>query len=145
MNYRYKDDYNPPAPVLRITIRNLYDSTRQVTGDALIDTGADITCLPRAIVRTVGGEPISTYSVIGIDETNIGPANSYLLEFEIASIKKPAEAIAIGDELILGRNLINEFILICHLGKIFSVNNLQLKCFSEKNKYCKKRKKEKNS
>jgi predicted aspartyl protease len=87
------------------------DNARQIIGDALIDTGADITCLPRVIVRTLGGEPVSTYNVVGIDNAHVGPANSYFLEFEIASIKKLAEVIAIGDELILGRNLINEFII----------------------------------
>lgn len=111
MSYQYNNDYSPPAPVLRVTIRNLSDNARQVTSDALVDTGADITCLPRAVVRAVGGEPASTYSVVGIGETNIGPATSYFLEFEIGTTKKTIEAIAIGDELILGRNLINELTL----------------------------------
>ena len=111
MSYQYDDEYSPPAPVLRVTIRNLTDNTRHVTGDALVDTGADITCLPRAVVRAVGGEPASTYSVAGIGDTYIGSANSYFLEFEIGSTKKLIEAIAIGDELVLGRNVINELTL----------------------------------
>ena len=111
MSYQYDNDYSPPAPVLRVTVRSLTDNTRQVTTDALVDTGADITCLPGAVVRAIGGEPASAYDVVGIDETHIGPANSYFLEFEIASTKNLTEAIAIGDELILGRNLINELTL----------------------------------
>lgn len=111
MSNHYKEDCCPPAPVLRITVRNISDYTKQLTGDALIDTGADITCLPRTIVKTLSGEPISTYGIKGIGETNAGQADSYILEFEIASIKKQAEAIAFGDELILGRNIINEFVL----------------------------------
>jgi predicted aspartyl protease len=111
MIYQYKEDCNPPAPILRITVSNLLDGARRLTADALVDTGADITCLPKNIVKTLGAEPISTYSLIGINETNAGVVNSYLFEFEIASIIKQAEAVAVGDELILGRNLINEFVL----------------------------------
>lgn len=111
MSFNYNDDYTPPAPMLRITIRNLSDNTRHITGDALVDTGADITCVPRAIISTVGGEPVSTYHIIGIGESHVGPANSYFLEFEVGTVKSFVEAIAIGDELILGRNIINEFVL----------------------------------
>lgn len=111
MSYEYDDKYSPPAPVLRVTVRSPGDSTRQVTTDALVDTGADITCLPGAIVKAIGGEPASTYSVHGINEAFIGAADSYFLEFEIAPIKKITEAIVIGDELILGRNLLNELML----------------------------------
>ena len=109
MNYAYNDKYSPPAPVLSVTLRSPSDSTRQVTTDALVDTGADITCLPVAIVKAVGGEPASTYAVYGINDTFIGTADSYFVEFEIASIKKLTEAVAIGEEFILGRNLLNEF------------------------------------
>jgi predicted aspartyl protease len=79
--------------------------------DALVDTGADITCLPKAVVKALGGEPASTYSVAGVNGTSLGPANSCFLEFEIASTKKVAEAISFGDELILGRNILNELTL----------------------------------
>jgi len=44
----------------------------------------------------------------------LGPANTYFLEFEIAATKKLVEVIAVGDEPILGQNLINEFILELH-------------------------------
>ena len=112
MTYQYDHShYQPPAPLARLTVRNPADNTRQVTTDALVDTGSDITCLPKALIRAVGGEPASTYSVFGIDKVFIGFANSYFLEFEIASTKKLAEVAAVGDEPILGRNLINEFIL----------------------------------
>jgi len=76
-----------------------------------VDTGADITCLPRALIDAVGGEPAGTYSVFGISGVFIGSVNSYFLEFEIASTKRLTEVAAVGDEPIVGRNLINEFVL----------------------------------
>lgn len=115
MSYRYDNQhYNPPAPVLPITVRAPGDTVKQVTADALVDTGADMTCLPIALIKVLGGERASTYDVFGINRAPIGPADTYFLEFEIAATKKLAEVIAIGDEPILGRNLINQFTLQLH-------------------------------
>jgi len=115
MSYQYDNQhYNPPAPVLSITMHTPGDNMKQVTTDALVDTGADMTCLPRAIINALGAECASTYNVVGINGVSIGPANTYFLEFEIATTKKLVEVIAVGDKPILGRNLINEFILELH-------------------------------
>ena len=115
MNYPYdNNNYNPPAPVLPITIRVPGDGINQITIDALVDTGADITCLPRALIKALHAECASSYDVLGINGVPIGPADSYFLEFEIASTKFMLEVIAVGDEPILGRNLINEFTLNLH-------------------------------
>jgi len=112
MSYPYNNNsYDPPAPVLPITIRVPGNSINQVVIDALIDTGADITCLPGALIKALHAECASSYNVLGINEMPIGPADSYFLEFEIASTKLMSEVIAIGNETILGRNLINEFTL----------------------------------
>lgn len=108
MSYPYNNNsYDPPAPVLPITIRVPGNSINQV----VIDTGADITCLPGALIKALHAEQASSYNVLGINEMPIGPADSYFLEFEIASTKLMSEVIAIGNETILGRNLINEFTL----------------------------------
>lgn len=112
MVYQYNHSrYSPAAPVVRVTVRNPADSTKQVTTDVLVDTGADITCIPKALIKVIGGEPASAYSVFGINEVSLGFVDSYFLEFEIASAKKLVEVLAIGDEPIVGRNLINEFIV----------------------------------
>lgn len=112
MNYPYdNNNYNPPAPVLPITVRVPSDSINQVTIEALVDTGADITCLPIALIKALRAECASSYDVFGINGVPIGPADSYFLEFEIESTKLMLEVIAVGDEPILGRNLINEFTL----------------------------------
>lgn len=112
MTYQYDHNhYNPPAPVVRVTVRIPSDNTGQVTTNALVDTGADVTCVPEALVMAVGGEPAGTRDVGSINQVHIGSFNAYFLEFEIASTRKLVEVIAIGDQVILGRNLINEFVL----------------------------------
>ena len=115
MTYPYDNTYyNPPAPVLPITVHIPGDSTKQVKTDALVDTGADITCLPGALIDALGAKCASTYNVFGINRVSVGPADSYFLEFEVEATKKLVEVIAVGDEPILGRNLINEFTLQLH-------------------------------
>ena len=115
MNYRYDNRrYTPPAPVFPITVRVPGDSMKQTTTDALVDTGADIACLPSAIINALGAEPAGTSLVVGANNTPIGYRDSYFLEFEIESTKKLVEVIAMGKEVILGRSLINEFILQLH-------------------------------
>jgi predicted aspartyl protease len=115
MNYPYDNRrYNPPAPVIPITVHVPGNSTNQVKTDALVDTGADITCLPKALIDALGAEPASCYDVFGINGKFIGPAESYFLEFEIAVTKKLVEVIAVSDDPILGRNLVNEFTLQLH-------------------------------
>ena len=111
MTYQYNTHYEPPAPVLPITVHRPGDKTRQVTTVALLDTGSDLTCLPSALIKAIGGEPAGTYDIYGMNKIFIGPARSYFLEFEIGSTIKLVEVIAIGDEPILGRNLLNEFVL----------------------------------
>jgi len=111
MTYQYDTHYEPPAPVIPIAVHRPGDSTKQVTTDALVDTGSDVTCLPSALIRAIGGEPASVYDIYGMNRVFIGSANSYFLEFEIGSATKLIEVLAIGDEPILGRNLLNEFVL----------------------------------
>lgn len=87
------------------------DSTKQVTTDALVDTGSDITCLPSALIRAIGGEPASAYDIYGMNRVFIGSAKSYFLQFQIGLATELVEVVAIGDEPILGRNLLNKFAL----------------------------------
>ena len=55
-----------------------------------------------AIVRAIGGQPASTY---------VGNANSYFLEVEVSTKSMLVEFLAFGEEIILGRNLLNELVI----------------------------------
>jgi len=112
MIYQYDNQhYNPAAPVLPITVCAPGEGVKRVTTDALVDTGADITCVPGAIINALDAECASTYEVFGVNGVPIGFRDTYFLEFEIMATRKLVEVIAVGDEPILGRNLINEFTL----------------------------------
>ncbi len=108
MIYSYDNQYDPPAPVIPITVNIPDDETKQMKTDALLDTGADITCLPCTIIFALGAEKASTCLVSGI-EGDTDEYDTYFLEFEIVQSKKLVEVVAIGNIPILGRNIINEF------------------------------------
>jgi hypothetical protein len=63
--------YDPPAPVAHVGLREINGSA--LVGDVflLIDTGADVTLLPRAAVIRMGFSPVegSSYELIGFDGT----------------------------------------------------------------------------
>jgi len=49
-----------------------------------------------------GAVGLSSWIISDINGVSIGPANTYFLEFEIATTKKLVEVIAFSDEPILG-------------------------------------------
>jgi len=63
--------FDPPAPVAEVTLRSP-DGGRSVSQVLLLlDTGADITLLPRAAVERLGVEPLADvrYELMGFDGT----------------------------------------------------------------------------
>lgn len=109
--YHYDaEHFEPPAPAIRVVIRNPGDPSKFVTVDALLDTGADINCLPLTLIRIIGGKPAGTKEVFASGRY-LGSANSYFLEFEISTTRMLKETLAFGDEIILGRNLLNDLVL----------------------------------
>ncbi|MBK9712055.1 MAG: aspartyl protease family protein [Kouleothrix sp.] len=63
--------FNPPAPVAAITLRN--SQTGGIVADVpmLLDSGADVTLIPQSAARSLGLEPIadSRYELVGFDGT----------------------------------------------------------------------------
>jgi len=63
------DRFDPPAPVAHVTL--YYNATGAVVSDVpmLLDTGADVTLLPREFVELLGVSPEEglTYEVAGFD------------------------------------------------------------------------------
>ncbi len=94
----YDADFaSPSAPVARVTIRNSI-AGKSVTGvPLLIDTGADATLIPRAILP-----------FLGIVEETLAPSGYSLVGFDGA--KSPATLVSVEMEF-LGRRIAGEYIL----------------------------------
>ena len=100
MKFSYNTNYYPPAPNLEIRLGLPDESLKVGPLPALVDTGADFTIVPVEII-----EPLE----VQIDD------RKYLLNVGVEDLRLPlVEIIAdeLGDEVILGRNVINKLIMI---------------------------------
>ena len=61
--------YDPPAPVAHVAIRSSAGGATVADVSLLIDTGADITLLPRSAITALGlsADPAVRYDVVGFD------------------------------------------------------------------------------
>jgi predicted aspartyl protease len=61
--------YNPPAPVAQVTLRDITSGTLLPDVPLLVDTGADITLLPKNAVQRLGVQPLPEqhYQLVGFD------------------------------------------------------------------------------
>ncbi len=105
-------DYDPAAPVMEVIIHKSGTETgKSVT--ALIDSGADATMIPMAVLETIQARYLETRrmrAVIGQPVT----VDTYLISVQVGSHTIPGiEAIAMqeGTEAIIGRDVLNQLIV----------------------------------
>ena len=62
-------DCDPPAPVAQVTLRNAHSGEMVVDVPLLLDTGADVTLLPRNVVEQIGVQPVAgqRYELMGFN------------------------------------------------------------------------------
>lgn len=110
MSDRYNDGYFPPAPVLHVIFG--HGGQRPWLGpfEAIVDTGADATIVPEAIVQRLRAIPLNP----GQLETQWGDVHQvtiYLLDIEVSNQRLPGIVTAgdpEADEIVLGRNVLNK-------------------------------------
>jgi hypothetical protein len=101
--------FTPPAPLARVTLRN--PNTGAVCSDVplLIDSGADVTLVPRTAVDRLGltVAPDKQYELVGFDGT-ASLAAVVQLEFVFCRRTFRGQFLVIDQEWgILGRNVAN--------------------------------------
>ncbi len=107
---------SPPAPVARVTIRNASRNKSVTDVPMLIDTGADATLIPRALLPFLGisEESLkpSEFSLIGFDGSR-SPAILVSAELEFLGKRLRGEYLLIEAPYgVLGRDVLNLFRLI---------------------------------
>jgi len=106
--------FNPPAPVAQVTLRNPATGTVVSNVVLLVDSGADITLLPRkAIVELgVGLATGPGYEVAGFDGTkSFVPAVNVDMVF-LRRLFKGQYLVIDEDQGILGRDVLNHIALL---------------------------------
>ena len=64
-------DFEPPAPLARVILRNLDNGATQSEVPMLLDSGSDLTLLPQAAINALGVvfDPDKQYELTGFDGT----------------------------------------------------------------------------
>ncbi len=101
--------YSPPAPVAYVTLRNSLNGSAWENVPMLIDTGADVTLIPRNAIDQLGLETLAStqYQLEGFDGST-SLASVVQLEFIFLSLTFRGQFLFIDQEWgIIGRNILN--------------------------------------
>ena len=104
--------FEPPAPVANVTVRRPDDGREQRDVPMLMDSGADVTLIPRHVVASLGLAALGqTYEVVGFDgQAGEVPAVSAALV--LAGRTYTGQFLVTDTEWgILGRNILNTLVL----------------------------------
>lgn len=108
--FPYDLDFDPPAPCLSITVTHPTDSTRTISVAAQLDTGADLTAIPQAILQPLALPDAGDLLVAGYDGS-LARLPMYYLSLTVAEYTlAPFRVVAIsGERALLGRDALNQF------------------------------------
>lgn len=114
MPYSFDAQFVLPFPQLPVVIRNIAstDTTLEIT--ALLDTGADATLVPKSFLEQIQADELYATRI----RSHWGEWRAvtvYVVDLVVAGENLPAvEVIAdeLGDVVLLGRNVLNQLILL---------------------------------
>ena len=106
----YDQSFDPPAPIAKIILRNVKTGERVKDVSVFLDTGADISLLPLAVITQLQIKPSNeSVNLLGFDESK-SLSELYLLQVIFLGKRLTGEYCAIADEIgILGRDVLNQF------------------------------------
>jgi hypothetical protein len=106
--------FDPPVPLALVTIRNPLTGSASVNVPMLLDSGADVTLIPRAVIDHLAAEatPQRQYELIGFDGTS-SLSSAVHLELIFCRRKFRGQLLAIEQPWgILGRNVLNSIAIL---------------------------------
>jgi Aspartyl protease len=107
-------DFDPPAPVARVVLRNSHSGATLSDVPLLLDTGADVTLLPRTAVERLGVPllPDQRYELLSFDGSrSFAPAVVLDLLFLRRAFRGRYLLIE-AEQGILGRDILNHVTLL---------------------------------
>jgi predicted aspartyl protease len=81
----YNDDFDPPAPVLPITVAGVVRSRLRIDTIALIDTGSDITAIPSELADGLQLYPFGRVQIEDVSSKKT-PVLTYAVRLTIANL-----------------------------------------------------------
>jgi predicted aspartyl protease len=110
MKYSYDRNHRPPFPIVQIVLHNPEEGLSIAVDNALVDTGADATLVPIDYLQQVQAPVLKRTRI----RSHWGEWRSvllFLLDIEIENRRLPSVIVVAdtqGDEVILGRNVLNK-------------------------------------
>jgi predicted aspartyl protease len=110
--YEYSGMVTPPGPCLKITISPLINNN-EYSIDALIDTGADISAIPKDIVENLGLTPDGQKDFYGVFGNTAESRPTFFVTVSIDKILSSDLEVVSSDRgiFLIGRDLLNKIIL----------------------------------
>lgn len=108
MKASYNTSLFPPAPFLLVRLASLADNSESITVQAKLDTGADLTAIPAALVERLRLVPAGEIDVEGYDSRRT-TIRAYDVNLQVAHLSV-AGLLVIGfaeDYVLLGRDVLN--------------------------------------
>jgi predicted aspartyl protease len=109
----YDRRFDPPAPVVQVTVGHIVVQRRRSTAAALLDTGSDVTAIPASLVQRLQLIPFSRLQLEDVSgETRTVP--TYAVHLTIGELTLPRlEVIQTElDQVILGRDVLNHLYVL---------------------------------
>ncbi len=111
---KYDGSFEPPAPIAKIAARNVKTGERARDISVLLDTGSDVSLLPKSVLGSLGISPLpnESYRLEGFDGSQIS-AEVFYLQVVFLGNRFTGKYCVIDDEIgILGRDVLNEFAIL---------------------------------
>ena len=106
--------FTPAAPLARVRLRHTENETEVTEVPMLLDTGADVSLVPRACVVALGLSlnPTNQYELVGFDGT-ISAAPVAYLELHMLGCRFRGQFLVIEQDWgIVGRNILNQIVVV---------------------------------
>src|SRR5256712_7787738 len=89
-------------------------AVRTVEADALVDTGAVRSCVPRPLLDRLGVQPIGHTMVEYASGQKEAVGIAYGVLFDILHRQSSDDALVLGDEVLIGQTLLEKMDLLVH-------------------------------
>lgn len=109
----YDTQHDPPAPVMQATVTNALQRRRRRSVPALLDTGSDVTAIPRSLASAIQLYPIGRLRLEDLHAETL-QVLTYAVQLTVAGLVIPRlEVISTGlDYVVLGRDVLNRLYVL---------------------------------